>query len=214
LEGLNQATSEIELHTESDYCLNKKEVARRQLGTALALYLNDNDPVAVHCLACGGGEIAEFLTRQAKQKPFIEHIIATFPERKAREIRILRNQYWNAFKHATDKEGNKREDLTLLAQFTDEQNDHALFIGWYDYMLAVGALPIEAQAHQTWYFAKYPEKLNQGVDKDRYEKLFPNIGKLPRAEQKQRLCEAIKCARQDDAVMHHIGTDPRPLILR
>jgi hypothetical protein len=37
---------------------------------------------------------------------------------------------------------------------------HTLFIGWYDYMLAVGALPIEAQVFQIWYFALYPEKLN------------------------------------------------------
>lgn len=33
----------------------KAAVARRQLGTALALFLDDSDPISVHCLACGGG---------------------------------------------------------------------------------------------------------------------------------------------------------------
>jgi hypothetical protein len=33
--------------------LDKLEVVRRQLGTALALFLNDHDPVSVHVLASG-----------------------------------------------------------------------------------------------------------------------------------------------------------------
>jgi hypothetical protein len=34
--------------------------ARRQLGTALALYLQDADPVSVHCLAGGGCELIDY----------------------------------------------------------------------------------------------------------------------------------------------------------
>jgi hypothetical protein len=33
----------------------------------------------------------------------------------------------------------------LLERFNDEVNDHTFFVGWYEYVLAVGALPIEAQ---------------------------------------------------------------------
>ena len=29
--------------------------------------------------------------------------------------------------------GEERDDDELLAGFADEQNDHVLFIGWYDY---------------------------------------------------------------------------------
>ena len=39
--------------------LNRHEVARRQLGTALHLFLDDQDPGAVHWLASAGIEIAE-----------------------------------------------------------------------------------------------------------------------------------------------------------
>jgi hypothetical protein len=40
--------------------LDKAQIARRQLGTALALFIEDLDPVSVHTLACAGGEIAEY----------------------------------------------------------------------------------------------------------------------------------------------------------
>ncbi|WP_347882443.1 hypothetical protein [Bradyrhizobium sp. SSUT18] len=39
--------------------LTKLNVARHQLGTALDLFIKDRDPVAVQCLACGGGELIE-----------------------------------------------------------------------------------------------------------------------------------------------------------
>ncbi len=39
--------------------LEKTHVARRQLGVALALFLEDLDPIVVHVLACTAGEIAE-----------------------------------------------------------------------------------------------------------------------------------------------------------
>ena len=117
--------------------LDKTEISRRQLGTALALFLEDSDPVSVHTLACAGCEIAEYLTDKAGEKPFSTHALATFPDLKIGEIRQLQNQYWNAFKHARTRGGIERKDRELLARFGDEVNDHTLFIGWYDYMLAV-----------------------------------------------------------------------------
>ena len=39
--------------------LTKLNVARHQLGTALDLFIRDQDPIAVQCLACGGGELIE-----------------------------------------------------------------------------------------------------------------------------------------------------------
>ncbi len=144
--------------------LDKAQVARRQLGTALALFIEDFDPVSVHTLACAGGEVAEYLTRKAGAQPFAEHALATFPDAKIREIRDLQHQFSNAFKHATTKGGGDRKDHELLNRFNDHQNDHTLFVGWYDYQQAMQALPIEAQAFQGWYFALCPEKLNPDVD--------------------------------------------------
>ena len=47
--------------------------------------------------------------------------------------------------------GEERDDDELLARFADEQNEHVLFIGRYDYAQATQSLPIEAHVHQAWY---------------------------------------------------------------
>jgi hypothetical protein len=194
--------------------LDKTEIARRQLGTALAMFLEDSDPVSVNTLACAGCEIAEHLTRKAGEEPFSTHALLTFPDLNIDKIRQLQNQYWNAFKHAQTRGGIEREDSELLERFGDGVNDHTLFVGWHDYMLAVGALPIEAQIFQAWYFALYPEKSNPEVDTRIYRQLFPMLPSKFRADQKRALRQVISSFREDAEVMTHPKTDPRPLMLR
>jgi hypothetical protein len=132
---------------------------------------------------------------------------------KLHKLRRLQNQYWNAFKHATTRTGKERADHELLERFTDNQNDHALLIGWHDYQLAVGAIPVEAQAFQVWYFVLYPHALNPEIDRSEYESLFPTPRNHCRTGQKKALRAAIDVARQDAAIMADPKTDPRPLIL-
>jgi hypothetical protein len=84
----------------------KVESARRQLGTALALYLDDYDPVSVHCLAGGACEVLDFYVRKVGKKAFVTHILHHNPHRNLGSIRRLQRQYWTAFKHA--KVGRKR----------------------------------------------------------------------------------------------------------
>jgi hypothetical protein len=193
--------------------LDKTQIARRQLGTSLALFLDDADPVSVHTLACAGSEIAEHLTLKAGAEPFSAHALATFPDLDIGRVRRVRNQYWNAFKHATTREGLDRTDQELLERFNDETNDHTLFVGWYDYALGSGTLPIEAQAFQVWYFARYPEKLNPDVDTSPYKRLFPNLSSLQRSAQKRALRDAIAAFRNDPEIANHPMTDLRPLVL-
>jgi len=188
----------------------KIESARRQLGTALALYLDDRDPVSVHCLAGGGCEVIDFWARKADGEPFVTHILDEHPHLNIASVRTLQRQFWNAFKHATNKEDQERADETVLANFSDEQNDIALFIGWFDYGLVTGTMPIEAQVHQLWYLSKNPEKANPCQAYDGY---FPNINSVPRVEQKKRLREAIEAERSNNEVMSDPKTDARPLIL-
>jgi hypothetical protein len=188
--------------------------ARRQLGTALSLYLQDLDPVSVHCLAGGGCELIEYYAKKAGAQPFASHILKTFPDMKISEVRRLQRQYWSAFKHATHQHsGEERDDHELLKRFTDSQNDHVLFIGWYDYAAAANAMPIEAQVHQIWYLALYPEKLAAEHSPDLLDSTFPNLRKQSRQDQKRMLNEVIARARTDSAVMNDPATDTRGLIL-
>jgi hypothetical protein len=193
--------------------LDKPAVARAQLGTALALFLQDLDPVSVHTLACAGGEIAEHLARKAGKPSFSLHALETFPDLTIKELKILRNQYWNAFKHATDLKGLERDDERLFERFGDDKNEGALFVGWYDYGLAVPNLPIEAQAFLAWFLALYPEKLNPNVDPDDYQTLFPNLRAMDGAARKEALRAAIASARNDPEIMTDPRTDPGQLII-
>jgi hypothetical protein len=194
--------------------IDKTSVSRRQLGTSLALFIDDQDPVSVHVLACGGGEVAEHLARQAQQEPFATEIMATFGDLEIGDIRRIRNQFWNAFKHATTLSGQTRADEELLANFDDRQNDHALYIGWYDYMMAVGRLPIEAQVFQVWYFALYPEKLAPDVSPTPYIEFFPAMKETDRTERKRRLRGAIAWAKQQPLYIDDDRTDNMPLIMQ
>jgi hypothetical protein len=191
----------------------KAAIARRQLGTALALFIADDDPVSVHCLACGGGEIAEYLAKAANEIPFSQHALDVHPEMEAKELAILRNKYWNAMKHALARDGKVRSDDELLSNFDDTHNDHVLFIGWYDYASAMGCLPIEAQAFQVWYFANFPEKLAAEFPASRFENMFPGVREMKRSDKKRLLRRRIESAKKNKEVMADSRTERRKLVL-
>lgn len=193
--------------------LDKVQIARRQLGTALALYLADQDPVSVHSLACASAEIAETLTQKAGAEPFSTHVFATQAHITAKALKEMRNRYWNAFKHASRQNGDERDDGEDIANFTDEKNDAVLFIGWHDFMNAKSYLPIEAQAFTAWYFALNPGRFEPTYSADDFEAIFPGVKTLPRSEQKAMLRAAIEEHRTNPEIMNDPRTDPRPLVL-
>ena len=191
----------------------KFEAARRQLGTATHLFLEDLDPVAVHCLAGGACEVLEYYASKGGGKPFASLMLSNAPEMDLVDLHRLQRQHWNTFKHALDLKGLERDDIALLRTFTDEQNDHALFIGWWDHAQAVNRMPIEAQAFHLWYYAKYPDKLAPGISPNKYTSIFPGLDGMTRSQQKERLRAKIAEARTDPEVMNDEHTERRPLML-
>jgi hypothetical protein len=191
--------------------LTKLDVARHQLGTALDLFIRDRDPIAVQCLACGGGELIEQIATINNVQPFSTHILETVPDIDIRRIRFLQRQYWNAFKHLNDREGERRDDDATLAAFGDETNDAALFIGWHDYSAVTGRLPLPAQVFLMWYYALNEEKLAPGSDLDVIRKLFPAIMTADRTEQKRRLRRAVEKYRDDAKTLADPATEKEPL---
>jgi hypothetical protein len=154
----------------------KIEIARRQLGMATHLYLQDVDPVSVHCLANAGCELMHFYAKKVTGKALLSFAVLA-PAVDFTKLRQLQRQYWITFKHATEqgKPSEERDDDELLQQFTDENNDLALVIGWADYHRATGKLPIEAQVQQGWYFALYPEKHSDPELAEKSLVVFPNL---------------------------------------
>jgi hypothetical protein len=185
--------------------LDKIHVARRQLGVALALFLEDLDPIVVHVLACTAGEVAEYLAVKATGQPFTARALATFRNNSWRDIRRARNQFWSSFRYATTHDDDRGGYSSLMSGFSDLQND---------LMLVSKKLPIEAQLFQSWYFALYPEKLGSEAYLSRDETLFPGLRDLPRSSQKKALQDAIELSRQDPAIINDPATEQGYLVQR
>ena len=192
----------------------KIEAARRQLGTALYLFMEDMDPVSVQCLAGGGGEVMEFYALKLHGNSFMNVIVQTHPEHDEKKLRRARNEFWNAFKHAGFHGGQvERDDENLLARFDEEMNIHALMMGWTDYANASGHMPIEAQVFQVWAYARQPPKSARSRARDACCGMFPGLDKVGMAEQKRRLKTKIAEMRGEWALMGNPKTDVRGLVL-
>ena len=176
--------------------MDKGEVARRQLGTALDLFIRGQDPVSVHTLAMAGGEIAERLAEKIGAESFMSHIRATFADMKVEDLRRIQRKYYNAFKHATKLNGQDRDDESSLDNFDPQTDDHVLFHGWHDLTISGSPIPIEAQVFEIWYFAKYTEKVNPDVDISEATSLFPSLSSRSSTRQRSALVEAIRKARR------------------
>lgn len=94
-----------------------------------------------------------------------------------------------------------------------EQNDHVLFIGWYDYALVTNTMPIEAQVHQASYIALHPDKLAAHFPPELHDDTFPGLRGKSRPEEKRMLNEVIERYRSDRFVMNHPGTERTALIM-
>lgn len=196
--------------------MTKLDIARRQLGTALALHLEGRDPVSVHCLACGGCEIAEQLAINAGGAVFRDFTLKSYPNMSEAQHRSIRNQFWNAFKHATKHDGTVRNDDELTLQFSVSENDVRLFIGWFDYSTVAKSLPIEAQIFNTWFLALDLTKFAPDVDEEfviGIAREFPQLADLPPDRQRRRLRRSIEKWRSNRTLLASEATDRRPLIL-
>jgi hypothetical protein len=191
--------------------LTKLDVARHQLGTALDLFIRDRDPIAVQCLACGGGELIDKIASFADIPTFSTHMLETVPELDIAKLRNLQRQYWNAFKHMEDRGRKPRDDDDILAAFDDTKNDAALFVGWWDYYAVTGKLPLPVQVFQIWWYALNEEKLALGTDLDTIRKTFPGISSCDRTERKRRLRRAVEKYRDHAATLKDPRTELNPL---
>src|ERR1700738_1484190 len=90
--------------------LTKLNVARHQLGTALDIFIRDRDPIAVQCLACGGGELIDSIASSHNIPTLSTHMLETVPDLDISKLRNLQRQYWNAFKHMNDIRAARHAD--------------------------------------------------------------------------------------------------------
>jgi hypothetical protein len=183
------------------------EIARRQLGMATHLFIENLDPVSVHSLAGNAREILDRLAKRTGTHSFLDHVKSVFPDMPNSRYYAAANIYRNAFKHA-----DRPEDSALAAVFDDVHNMHQLFVGWYTYYNLTGCTPIEAQVFESWYFAIEAER---SADPDYVTvvvQYFGDMSLLTTAERKKRLKAAIERSRQIPEVMSDPRTESVPLV--
>ena len=192
----------------------KVEIARRQLGTALALFIERLDPVSVHVLACGAVEVLQGVAKHAGV-PTIEDLMRERSHFTEADCRKARNMYWNAMKHHKAHDGSPRDDADLLQAFSEAENELTLFAGWLDYRSITGEAPSEADVFEIWYVAKRNPSLLPNIKEDAFAFAtsdFDKFREMNENEQRETLKYWAKAVRTEQPLIH-LSTDRRPLIL-
>ncbi|MFZ1467793.1 MAG: hypothetical protein WAT09_02335 [Paracoccaceae bacterium] len=187
----------------------KLSVARAQLGTALSLFIRDEDPVSVHTLACSACELLADMAVVRGVKSVSLYVSQDYTRQ---EIAGARGLYWNAFKHFFENDRKaERDDSSIKTRFSDETNDWVLFQGWSDLAQFGRPTPVEGQVLTLWFFAQYPE-LNAPNLFAAGQSLFPFTSETSRAERKRAL--ALVCAewKKNPDLLKDLKTDLEPLV--
>lgn len=144
--------------------LTRREVAGRELVTAIQLFFNDGDPVVVHLIAAACEDICVPIVRGKGQKPFRDEIEEMVRPEYLESWRLRQKAPYNFFKHGG---ANPDEELDF---FDPRMNDMKLMSACYDYLRAFGNIPMPATVFMGWHLAEYPQLLT-----DYGAKLFGRI---------------------------------------
>ncbi len=174
--------------------LTKLDVARRQLAVAIRLFFDERDPVSVHTLAANAWEIVDVLCINKGIESFSEQTRKNIPNGKSLKYHYINGPYRNFFKHAD------RDPDATLDGFSDDKNDHLLFMVVEDLLRLEQTKLFECVVFQPWYLAVYEEKI---APKDREKflpklhEIFPGIRQQTRPEKKRMGREHFQHASKD-----------------
>lgn len=160
--------------------LTKRDVARRQLTTAISLFFDDKDLVSIHSLATNAWEVIDVLCNEAGVTSFSNQTRANIPVGRDLKVNYINVPYRNFFKHAD------RDPSAVLAEFDPKAVEAVMFLAVEDYIRLFKKSPIQLQTFQVWYLATNDGKID-ALHRDRVllatNHLFPDISTATRAEQ-------------------------------
>lgn len=175
--------------------VTKIDAAHRQLCTAIRMFFDDSDAVAIHTLACAAREIYEKHCKALSINRMFEAIKSVNTGHTETQLWNILNKARNFFKH----EG---ESLDETIEFDEGSNDYTLFIACHDCaMLSGGKQPVEVQAFTAWFFCVHEADMGgpQGDSAEAateisaiIENKFPGLRSASRAEQKRRGHDIIR----------------------
>ena len=95
----------------SDMKLHKKEIAKRQIETALELFFSSGDPISIITLAGAGEEILGKLLSRAGKKNMMDHLVSLDKKLtgSGRDFKII-NEEVNGIRNSLKHTNNPSED--------------------------------------------------------------------------------------------------------
>jgi hypothetical protein len=187
--------------------IGKLDAAKRQLVTAVNLFLRNCDPISVHSLAQASREILATLC-QINEKDDLATFIADHNSITRRDVFALANKHRNFFKHAD------RDPDVLIQDFSDLDNDAIIYTAVHDLKLLTTQIPVECQLFEPWFFATHPEVKRLEVSDqfaEQVKELFPNLSEFSRDNQKKFGLRVLGEALISEDVMRHPATDQSTL---
>jgi len=174
--------------------LTKKDVAKRQLITAIELLFSHADIVSVVSLAANGWEIIDYFCRTDAVVSMSSQARSYLLEGKRLKVHYINSPYRNFFKHA------ENDADVILPSLEPAFVDGLIYLAVEDYLRWAKKGPIEFQVFQLWYLAVYIEKVAdedlarvlEGVESE-----FKNIRTLARQDQIEMGSRVLSQAKQN-----------------
>ncbi len=150
---------------------SKKDVAERQLNTAIELFFDNQDPISVHTLAAASHNILEVLTRTVRDFEIFQESSCIKPEKKS-EVIVLFKRAQNFFKHSD-------RDASKSIEFVPFLSEMYLFDCVRMYIALTNQTTAETHVFQLWFIMKYPQYFDYHLDpKDPFFQIFSSAYKL------------------------------------
>jgi hypothetical protein len=185
--------------------LTKSAVARRQLATAIDLYFSGGDAVSVYSLAANAWEVIDVLCIRAGVESMSVQARENVPAGKDLKRNYINSPHRNFFKHAESDPDACLEPPSIT------HLEGLIFLAVEDYIRLHRRSPIQLQAFQAWYLAKYPDKIDPKVANgltDNLQAAFPGLPSLSYPEQLAEGKRAINEASNDPEVLQDARTEP------
>lgn len=137
--------------------VDKAGVARRQVITAVRLFFEEADPVAIHTLVASAHQVLVDIGEQKGIHGALKSArMLQGPE--AKEYLESVNFAFNFMKHA-DRDGNAKINVSPLLRLTSDFLMDAILL----LQSISGDIPIEAKVFWIWFVSTYPEEFEDSL---------------------------------------------------
>jgi hypothetical protein len=140
----------------------KLDAAKRQLGTAIRLFFEERDVIAIHTLASAAQELLSDLLKAGGGRSLYEELPQWIEPEHVADFRKALRKPQNFFKHAD-------RDPTSSLRFPPAMTEYALFDCVWMYQRLTGYNTRESFAFGAWFHFQHPDVLQHGRMREELE---------------------------------------------